>query len=96
MAYTVQLRDESGEVLDELVLSALPVVRVPEVDDSASPVLRFIDPYGDTILNAAQAAALAEELTAVNQSSERDAKLLTALASRCSAAVHQYLWFIGD
>jgi hypothetical protein len=96
MAFMVQLRTEQGAVLDEFILAGLPVDRVPVADDASSAVLRFIDTHGDTILNAAQARALVLELSEVRFSDEAAAERLVAIAERCAAGVHQYLWFVGD
>jgi hypothetical protein len=61
VAVKVELRTESGEVLAvgggdgalERLASAAP---------DSSPCLRWIDPYGDTVFNSAQSAALSTEL----------------------------------
>jgi hypothetical protein len=96
MAWTVQLRTEQGAILDQLIVARLPVDRVPAREDASSAVLRFIDPFGDTILNPAQAHALVGELLAAPTPDAVARDQLIAIAERCAADVHQYLRFVGD
>jgi hypothetical protein len=96
VAFTVQLRSENGDVLDEFMLLRLPIKDLPAPHDRTSPVLRFVDPYGDTILNAAPAAALVAELNEAEALDQEQHQRLIQLASRCAGEVHEHLWFIGD
>ena len=65
----------------------------------ASACLRWIDPYGNTIFNRAQASALAAELDA-RRSDALDCIVsledLIELARECAEGVHLYVWCIGD
>jgi hypothetical protein len=96
VAFTVQLKSENGDVLDEFMLLRLPIKQVPAPHDRTSPVLRFVDPYGDTILNSSQAAALVAELNETEASDQEQHQRLIEMASRCAGEVHEYLWFVGD
>jgi hypothetical protein len=69
-------------------------------DTSRTICLRFIDPYGNTVFNRAQAEVLARELSEIrNQLDEHTAGLfdsLVTLATRVASGLHLYLWFEGD
>jgi hypothetical protein len=84
--FTVQLRDEDGNVLDAFALRRLPVHVIPAPDDVNSPVLRFVNPFGDTILNRAQAAALLGELqaAAVDDPDVESYRRLVEITGRCA------------
>lgn len=64
-------------------------------------VLNYVDPYGDTVLNALQQdAALSDiaKLSALTQGVEEAEflKSLTALFSHARRVPHQYVRFVGD
>jgi hypothetical protein len=98
---TVELRSEQGEVLDR-VFDEGAIARLKEsIDDERSVCLRFIDPYGDTVFNPAQAAVLSAELNAamgpvVDREDHARLVAVTGIADRCAASLHVLLWFIGD
>jgi hypothetical protein len=64
--------------------------------------LRFVDPWGDTMFNAAQAAVLGSELRELLRTGDLSEEQRNAvcsmqmLADRCAAEVHTYLTFVGD
>ena len=98
---TVELRTEGGEVLEQIFDEGAVGRLRPPLDEASSLCLRFIDPYGDTVFNPWQAAALKEELqakvTGIDMADDRDRiTLLIELAERCADGVHMYLWFVGD
>ena len=103
MAVTaVVLEDEHGTPLlriedEQLVLRRL----LPPFDDATSPMLRYVDPYGDTVFNRLQMEAVLQELdrlaaqadgTSESQFFER----LRGAATRCAGEPHLYLRFVGD
>jgi hypothetical protein len=70
-------------------------------NDSSSAVLRFIDPYGDTVINRLQAEPLVAELEPrlheIPDEADRDRVAdVVELLHRCSGGVHLYVWFVGD
>ena len=72
---------------------------IPPTDDRQSPCLRWVDPYGDTIFNKFQAAALVNELEALVAASPDLTSSLAGvarLARDCAEGTHLYLWFVGD
>lgn len=99
--FNVELRDEAGVTLDSAVgVEGLADV-LPSADDSSSAVLRFIDPYGDTVINRLQARPLVAELQSrvhlLRDETARDAVAAVAdLVDRCADGVHLYVWFLGD
>jgi hypothetical protein len=61
---TVELRSEGGEVLARMCDGgAFERIRL-SLDDASSACLKFVEPYGNTIFNPLQAAALSVELAA--------------------------------
>jgi hypothetical protein len=65
-------------------------------------LLRYVDPYGDTVFNGIQAADLVGEIERLATSDNvtdlerRGLDRLRVMAERCRDAVHLYIWFIGD
>ena len=94
MPFTIEIRDEDCNVQGDAAVVNLVGV-IPPLDDRTSAVLRFVDPWGDTIFNRFQCVALIEEVRERNLSDPDSATLIT-YANRCTAGVHLYLWFVGD
>jgi hypothetical protein len=99
MPLNVELRDEHGAVMAQIVGVTGPWT-LPSVVDNDRSMIRFIDPYGDTIFNHLQAAELCTELIPLLSSLTVDERAviepIVELAQRCANEVHTYLWFIGD
>ena len=99
MAVNVELRDESGCVLAQAGGDGL-IEHLGEAAAPTSPCLRWIDPYGDTILNSAQSAALVGELRAARAAAADGERAsldrLIELAQACADGVDLYVWCIGD
>jgi hypothetical protein len=115
MPITAELRRENGEVVRDLpdpaggtfdaagdfdaLLPQAAELRTPPPD--AYTLLRYVDPYGDTIFNRAQMpdlladidVASALELTSIQR---RGLDRLRVMAERCGSSTHLSLWFIGD
>lgn len=99
MPISVQIEDEEGAVeavfggagLDPRLVSRAPA------DGS---VLRFVDPYGDLVLNQLQLAALEADLKQVLEASpEEDLRRhIAALQAfvREAQSPHLYVRFVGD
>ncbi len=72
-------------------------VVLPDFEDRRYPLLRLVDPYGDTIFSTYQMAGVLAELESLR--SETGNVLLDQLirlAERCRSRPHSYLAFIGD
>ncbi len=69
---------------------------------SADGLLRYVDPYGETVFNGMQAADLVAEIERLATSNNatnlerRGLDRLRVMAERCRDSPHLYLWFIGD
>ena len=98
VALTIELRDNLGGVLDRKWehASALAAA-MPSFDSNDYPILRLVDPYGDTVFSSYQMAAVIPELERL--ASSRDgpgiAEVLQ-IALRCRNDPHTFLVFIGD
>ena len=74
---------------------------LPHPDDTTFACVRFIDLYGNTVFNRAQAETVLVGLDRLRQTTERyyESMLLdeiAALARRCADEPHLYLKFYGD
>jgi hypothetical protein len=95
----VVVQDENGNEVSEAVDVPARVIARPE--DHRFSCLRFVDPYGDTVFNSLQLAALLEDfrlLRDIGDGREHDAALeqIEVLIERCRARPHLYLKLIGD
>jgi hypothetical protein len=63
MGIDVRVETESGEVQDEVLDDGnLTEKLLPDREDGASPCLRFVDPFGDTLFNQIQIPLVIAEL----------------------------------
>jgi hypothetical protein len=99
----VVLQNERGSEVSETVHDPEGVIVdcLPDEKDSSYSCVRFIDPYGDTIFNRIQAAAMLDEWDRLKPSfADRNADKLWAdirkLIVRCSEEVHTYVRFVGN
>jgi hypothetical protein len=100
--YRIRLEDNRGKVVLTLEDAAGVVddVLVP-LSKKRNGQLQFVDRYGTTVFNGAQAEALLseiEEARALSQSASQGQLLssLKDLARRCSDEPHLFLKFYGD
>lgn len=95
MPFTVQLRSESGEILDPGGI--VEFADLPAFDDGRFPFLRLIDPYGNTVFNEHQVKhqVLDEIERYALERPSPGIDLLLALARKC-AKRRVALWFFGD
>jgi hypothetical protein len=70
---------------------------LPEFDDERYPLLRLVDPYGDTIFSSYQMVGLLAELQA-RLAETGDSSIAEAIvaANRCKNRPRTWLVFIGD
>ena len=70
---------------------------LPEFDRDEFPLLRLVDPFGDTYFSSYQSSSVANELRRLfaELDDERFQKLIT-LAEQCAAQPHTFLVFLGD
>lgn len=103
MGLTISVVDERGKEVVSPVLDPRNVLRslLPQEGDESYPLLRYIDPYGDTIFNQAQVAALLEEWARIKQRAKLEEQQVIVnsiahLAQFCLEHLHTYLKFVGD
>jgi hypothetical protein len=92
---------ELGVALDECDHLAQTLYMAQQRRDGELPLLRTIDPYGDTRVYASQTDALITELqTARDQINDLDARVhlakVIALARRAGAVAGSFIEFVGD
>ena len=72
MPSTVQVIDESGGTRAEGAgARGHGDLLLPSYDNLSFPLLRFVDPYGDTVFNGLQCRALLEEFTCLAEGAEQ-------------------------
>jgi len=96
MPWTVRLEDERGQPVNK-EYAFIDFVGSQNVRPDG--LLRYLDPYGDTIFNQPQIGDFITEWRAIKpteptQTKEWQKVLDSAL--RCEAEVHLYLRFMGD
>jgi hypothetical protein len=102
MGLGIELQDERGGILSSTsdpknLLSNL----LPRLSDKSSLMLRYIDPFGDSVFNNLQMDQFlvewAEVSSKVQTAEERKlVSTIEAMAQRVRDEVHLYLKFIGD
>ncbi len=101
MGINVQLREESGEIINEVLDPRMVLSRAARNGFSDTRLLRYLNPWGDAIFNQAQAADLANDIVKLKNDNPGTAllELLSAiepLVERLAHETHLYLWFMGD
>ena len=101
MGIDVYLKDEGGKVLSSVPDPGMLLSRFAQSQAAReAPLLRFLDPAGDLVLNRAQSTALLGELAGIIP--RHDGALrsmlekIRELAEQSERGVHLYLWFVGD
>ena len=102
MGLDIRLEDREGMTLEETPDLQNVLSRVlPSWDDESFHLLRYIDPWGDTVFNRLQMDELVEELRRIREktSNEEERFFIRAvgtMALRCKDGDHLYLKFPGD
>jgi hypothetical protein len=101
MPITVVLQDIYGKRIKEFVPTGGLLDRLLPMADPRFPMLRYVDPDGNTIFNPGQMYTVLEELDrlAAEVSSNEAVQILASLrefAIYCRDHPHIYLRFIGD
>jgi hypothetical protein len=98
MAFTLHLRDEWGEVLEEWgEFSVELAAAMPEYTAADYPYLRLVDPYSDTWFSSYQMVAVFPELERLASEKPGPAmRKALEMASRCRDEHGTFLVFIGD
>ena len=102
MGIDVSVESESGEIQDEILDPRnLTEKLLPDIDDGASPCLRFVDQDGETVFNQVQITFLARELEtrlrAVAKSDLKEhAEALLKLIKSTEGEAHTYVRFSAE
>ena len=101
MGIDVVLEDGDGTPIQECHDPKRLFARFLEGRDlSSTCCLRFIDPFGDTVFNRAQAAVLLEELSSIRSHADASTRKCIdnaiRLARLASRKAHLYVRFVGD
>lgn len=93
MSWVVTLEDENRQVKSSSIEFEIDAT----IDLSKFVLLRYLDPYGDTIFNRVQIQALIEDLLRLKSQYQVTAlDEVIALAEQCKQEIHAYLVFYGD
>lgn len=96
MPITVELWTELTNPIVEGQVLAISLPR-ELATDLRFPLLKWVDPWGDTVFNRAQCAELVAELELASEVFGDDGLApVLALAGRAASEPHSYLVFIGD
>lgn len=101
MGVDIRLEDKNGNKLDESPdLENLLSRLLPGWDDASFHVLRYVDPWGETIFNHLQMDELISELRKIRAKASTEEERafidnLESMAMRCKDE-NLYLKFLGD
>src|SRR6185295_7555148 len=102
MGVNVHLEREDGTRLASILDPKGVVAKLLPIEEHQFPLLRYVDFYGNTIFNRAQAMQVMKELELLKKRVPRDSEQasyvdrLKELARRCDEEPHLYLKFVGD
>ncbi|WAC10377.1 hypothetical protein [Dyadobacter pollutisoli] len=97
MAWTVILEDENKNDI-ELLEQEFSMVNLNNSEKETFKLLKYLDPYGDTIFNNLQMSDLISDLIylkGIEQNNEL-INLIIELAKKCQSDNHCYIAFYGD
>lgn len=97
MAWAVILEDENKNEIELLARE----FSLDDLNNSAKEtfkLLKYLDPYGDTIFNLLQMPDLISDLIYLNEIEQNNEllNLIIELAKKCQSTSHCYLVFYGD
>ncbi len=102
MGIDVRVETESGEVQDEVLDDGnLTDKLLPDREDGASPCLRFVDPFGDTLFNHIQIPLVIGELEkklrcATKAEIKAHCEAILSLLRAARGEEHTYVRFSGE
>ena len=101
MGIDVYVKDERGQVIGSARDPQMLLAHFAAHEQTRkSRLLRYLDPYGDLVLNRAQAQVALADLADLIPAAPSDTAVLLAkvreLASQVATGTHLYLWFHGD
>ena len=102
MGVNVYLEIEGGKQIVTLLDPHGIICRLLPMGDEHFALLRYVDPYGDTVFNRLQMEQILKELEQLKKSRGRSAeemeyiRQLEDMARQCQSEPHLYLKFYGD
>jgi hypothetical protein len=101
MPLKIAVQTIDGKKLEEFAPPNAELNRLLPIGNPAFPLLRYIDPYGNTFFNGFQMDGLLQELDHIvaNATTSEDSEFLSrvrGMAERCKTTPHLFLRFIGD
>ena len=101
MGIDVYIESETGEKIAELLDEKGIVARLMPTDNARFLLLRYVDPYGNTVFNRKQMEQILVELEQIKRVSRASEEIervlqLADMARRCQSEPHLYLKFYGD
>ena len=101
MGITVVLEDDRGNIIDRVEDPPNLLHRLlPNPQDVSFHMLRFIDPYGDTVFNRLQMETFIEEWDKITRAGTEEERSFFSrvrdLATEAQKRIHTYLKFYGD
>jgi len=97
MAWTVILEDENGTQLDKLSVEFADMF-FDNLNRNDFRILKYLDPYGDTIFNTLQAEDLLTDLIFLKDNGLNKVVIeeLIAIVNKLTNLPHTYIVFYGD
>jgi len=98
MSWTVILENEKGEIITKLNRDFSNTHICDNTKNQSFQLLKYLDPYGDTVFNNMQMDDLIADLILLTQLGWNDklTKDILELAQQCKNHPHLYLKFYGD
>lgn len=102
VSFDIRLESKDGGLIEEMPdLESLLSRLLPSFEDSSFHLLRYLDPWGDTIFNRLQMEELVAELQRIRPkaSTEEERAFVDSIgrmAVRCREGEGLYLKFLGD
>lgn len=97
MAWTVILENENKRPIISLNKEFRSNLLFDEDYKSKFQLLKYLDPYGDTVFNKNQMDILIADLLLLQKKSENKVvREIIELARKCKDGIHMYLVFYGD
>jgi hypothetical protein len=101
MGINARLQMENGDVLGEVLDTQRVLSRAAQRSFVGTRLLKYLQPWGDTVFNQAQADDLHADIVEVMNASPGTPLFgllseIKPLVSRLSRETHAYIWFIGD
>jgi len=97
MAWTVILEDENKTQISSGDVELISQLIFDPSNIKKFKLLKYLDPYGDTIFNHLQMDDLISDLKVIQEiNHNNDIEKIINLANECKIGLHVYLVFYGD